>query len=114
MDKKKLHILQHSLGLDQYGEGRQYRNHFVTGEECDNFQPCRELVAEGLMTERAGNELTGGDSVFIVTRAGVDFVSKNSPAKPPEKKLTRSQRRYQEWLQSDCGLSFGEWIGANT
>ena len=108
----KLHILQHSLGLDQYGAGRQYRNHFVTGEGSDDFPLCRELVAEGLMTERAGNELSGGSPVFFVTRAGIDFVAKNSPAKPPEKKLTRSQRRYREWLRADCGLSFAEWIGA--
>lgn len=112
MDSKKLHILQHSLGLDQYGEGRQYRNHFVTGEGSDDFPLCRELVADGLMTERAGNKLTGGSPVFFVTRAGIDFVAKISPIKPPEKKLTRSQRRYREWLRADCGLSFGEWIGA--
>lgn len=43
----KLRILQHSLGLDQYGAGRQYRNHFVTGEGSDGFPLCRELVAEG-------------------------------------------------------------------
>ena len=65
----KLHILQHSLGLDHYGAGRQYRNHFVTGEGSDDFPLCRELVAEGLMTERAGNELSGGSPVFFVTRA---------------------------------------------
>ena len=108
----KLHILQHSLGLDQYGAGRQYRNHFVTGEGSDDFPLCRELVAEGLMTERAGNALSGGSPVFFVTRAGIDFVAKNSPAKPPEKKLTRSQRRYREGLRADCGLSFAERIGA--
>lgn len=107
----KLHILQHSLGLDKYGEGRRYRNHFVTGSGSDDFPACRELVADGLMTELTGNALTGGDSVFYVTRAGIDFVANNSAAKPPEKALTRSQRRYREWLRSDCGLSFRAWIG---
>ncbi|MHB0986236.1 MAG: hypothetical protein ACYC05_11690 [Sulfuricella sp.] len=33
----KLHILQHSLGLDKYGDGNQYRNHFVTGPGSTDF-----------------------------------------------------------------------------
>ncbi len=108
----QLHILQHSLGLDQYGGGTQYRNHFVTGPGSKDFANCRALVAGGLMTERAGNELSGGDSIFCVTPKGIDFVALNSPARPPEQKLTRSQKRYRAWLNADCGLSFAEWLGA--
>ena len=104
---KKLHILQHSLGLDQHGNGSQYRNHFVTGPGSNDFDACRALVSEGLMTERAPSELTGGDVLFIVTPKGVDFVALNSPEPP---KLTRSQKRYREFLKSDCGYSFGEWL----
>jgi len=107
----RLHILQHSLGLDQYGNGNQYRNHFVTGEGSTDFDDCRALVADGLMTERAGNELSGGDSVFRVTPKGVDFVALNSPKRPPEPKLTRSQKRYREYLRAESSLTFAEWIG---
>ncbi len=107
----RLHILQHSLGLDQYGGGNKYRNHFVTGEGSTDFDDCRALVADGLMTERAGNELSGGDSVFRVTQKGVDFVALNSPKRPPEPRLTRSQKRYRDFLKADCGLSFREWLG---
>lgn len=32
MKASLLNILQHSLGLDEYGRGTPYRNHFVTGE----------------------------------------------------------------------------------
>lgn len=28
------------------------------------------------------------------------------------RKLTRSQRRYKEWMRSESSLSFAEWIGA--
>jgi hypothetical protein len=28
------------------------------------------------------------------------------------RKMTRSQKTYQEFLDADCGFSFGEWIGA--
>ena len=106
----KLHILQHSLGLDQYGAGSQYRNHFVTGEGSTDFDDCRALVADKLMTESAGNALSGGDSVFRVTQKGVDFVALNSPKRPPEPKLTRSQKRYREFLKDASGLSLREWL----
>lgn len=110
----KLHILQHSLGLDQYGQGRQYRNHFCTGPGSTDFDACRSLVADGLMTERAGNELSGGDSVFSVTRNGIAYVALNSPNRPPATKQTRSQKRYAEFRASDYSGSFAEWLGVAT
>ena len=107
----KLHILQHALGLDAFGEGRRYRNHFVTGEGSSDFGDCCALVADGLMTQHPGNELSGGDSVFAVTRDGIAYVEANSPRRPPAPKLTRSQQRYRNWLRADCGISFAEWLG---
>lgn len=112
MTTQHLHILHHSLGLDQYGQGNQYRNHFVTGEGSKDHSACMELVDAGLMTRRSGNPLTGGDDLFIVTTKGIEFVALNGPAPPPRAKLSRSQKRYQAFLRADTGLSFAEWIGA--
>lgn len=102
-----LHILQHSLGVDEFGRGRQYRNHFVTGPGSVDHPICMDLVKRGLMTRRDGSVLTGGDDLFMVTRAGRDWMSANSPLPP---KLTRSQQRYQDYLDEDGCLSFGEWL----
>jgi hypothetical protein len=102
-----LHILQHSLGVNEYGEGRQHRNHFVTGEGSDDYPHCMALVDAGLMTRRAGSAISGGDDIFHVTADGKEYVAANSPARP---KLTASQRRYQDFLDEDCGYSFGEWL----
>lgn len=88
MDKDLLHILQHSLGLDKYGQGRQYRNHYVAGG--DDVRKCRELVALGHMREHPANALTGGGPCFTVTRDGINAVAEHSPAPP---KLTRGQQR---------------------
>lgn len=106
-----LHILQHSLGLDEYGQGRQYRNHFVTGPGSKDWGDCRALVDAGLMTEKKGHELlTDGDSVFYVTQAGKDYVAKESP-KPP--KVSRSHARYLRFLEFGDGfrtfLDFCRW-----
>jgi hypothetical protein len=102
-----LHILQHSLGLDQYGRGEIYRNRFVTGPDGDDYAPCRELVGLGFMVEHPPRELTGGMSCFVVTDAGRAACVLESP-RPP--KVSRGRKRYQEWLDADCSLSFGEWM----
>lgn len=106
----KLQILQHSLGVDQYGNGRQYRNHFCTGPSSADYDYCLALTAEGLMTRRTGSEISGGDDIFHVTAKGVDFVALNSPIEPPAPKLTRSQKNYQEFLTAECNETFGEWM----
>jgi len=104
MDARKLDILQHSLGLDQYGRGTGYRNHFCSGGE-DEFI-CRELVAEGLMHECPVCDIVPGYNCYV-TEAGKKAIREHSPAPP---KLTRSQKRYQRFLDADCGLSFKEWL----
>lgn len=99
-----LHILQHSLGVDEYGQGRQYRNHFVAGG--DDVTLCRELVSLGYMSERQATQLSGGDPWFQVTPAGIDAVALFSPAPPPPRKRTQ----WDEYLDHDSCDRFGEWL----
>lgn len=49
--------------------------------------------------------------MFTVTDKGKTAIKELSPAPP---KLTPGQKRYLRWLNSDCGLSFGEWLKAAT
>jgi hypothetical protein len=113
-----LHILQHTLGRNQYGKnpnGRaDYRNHYCAGESTDDFAKCREAVAQGLMREYPPREISGGDHIFVVTDAGKAYISEHSP---PEPKLTRGQKRYREWIGSAAAnfgdMTFGEWLKAN-
>jgi hypothetical protein len=95
MSPKLLRILQHSLGADEFGRGNQFRNHFCTGPGSKDYDACKELVGMGLMNERRGNELSGGDSIFRVTGDGKEAMTRESP-KPP--RLTASQARYQRYL----------------
>lgn len=105
-----LQILQHSLGVDQFGRGNQYRNHFVTGEGSTDHPVCMEAVNRGLMTRHAGNALTGDMDLFYVTEAGKVYVAENSP-KPDRKQKNRD--RYSRYLSvSDCmpDLTFGDFL----
>lgn len=108
MNSDLLHILQHSLGVDQYGRGNQYRNHFVTGPDTTDFPKCMELVGLGLMKDTGLHPICdGGDHVFTVTAKGKTAMHMNSPEPP---KLSVSQARYRRYLAADCGMSFKEWL----
>jgi hypothetical protein len=110
MTPEQLQILQHSLGLDQYGQcemrdGYYPRNYFCAG--YNDAETCRSLVALGYMAEYQASELTGGDPLFRVTKQGENAVKAESPTPP---KLTRGQRRYRQFLHADTGRSFAEWL----
>lgn len=107
MDAKQLQILQHSLGVDQYGRGRMYRNHFVTGEGSKDHADCLALVERGDIIRHAKVELYGGDDLFQVTQQGRETVMAESPAPP---KISRSKKRYLDYLNADSGLTFFEWL----
>ncbi|ARO22906.1 hypothetical protein TAL182_CH01093 [Rhizobium sp. TAL182] len=107
MEENQLHILQHSLGLDQYGRGQMHRNHFVTGAGSDDHAACMALVALGYMTRRANVQIYGGDDLFHVTEVGKRAVIDASPAPP---KLSAGQQRYLDYLDADSSLSFGDWL----
>ncbi|TDX72629.1 hypothetical protein EDE05_12850 [Neorhizobium sp. R1-B] len=107
MDAKQLHILQHSLGLDQYGRGTFYRNRFVTGEGSIDHPICMELVALGYMKRFQAVELFGGSDAFTVTEEGKRAAVAESPAPP---KLSRSKQRYIDFLAYDGSMTFMEYI----
>lgn len=106
---EKLHILQHALGLDAFGQGTWYRNHFVSGPSCDNYATLQELVADGLMVEHPPRDLSGGDSCFVVTEAGKKAVLERSQAPP---RLSRSKKRYRRFLSwtDATGLPFRDFL----
>lgn len=105
---EQLHILQHSLGLDQYGQGRDYRNHYVAGPETDCWPDLQILVNAGWMEDHgAQQKLCGGAHYLSVTREGRKAIRTHSP-KPP--KLTKGRRVYLAYLNLDFGISFGEFL----
>lgn len=103
MTPEQLHVLQHALGVDKHGQGEMYRNHFCAGGT--DVPICESLVALGLMETFTRSYLPYYNCT--VTNAGRTAMMAESP-KPP--KLTRSQRRYREFLHADTGRKFGEWL----
>jgi hypothetical protein len=104
LEKRQLEILQHALGLDQYGQGKPYRNHFCAGDKDE--AACQKLVALGYMDQRPTTEIFPYFNC-VVTEAGKEAVRRESPAPP---KLTRSQKNYRAFLSADCGMTFFDWL----
>ena len=104
LTKEQLQILQHSLGVDECGQGEMYRNHFCAGG-CDETL-CRELVDMGYMQQHLTTKWLPYFNVSV-TPDGIAAMVRESP-KPP--KLTRSQKRYRQFLRADTGRPFGEWL----
>lgn len=110
MTKEELHILQHSLGVDQYGQGTNYRNHFVAGAGGPDDVRCRILVSHGYMSLGRKDDLSGGEQTYHVTPAGIVAMHRES-AKPP--KLSRGQQRYRDWIDRTSEFeTFGEYLKA--
>ena len=113
---EKLNILRHSIGYDDKGGDRyasarsidERRNRFVTGLENRDGILCQELCAAGYMVDHGAQSTMGGDHYFQVTEEGRAVVLLHKPIPP---RMTASKRRYQQFLDADCGLSFREWLG---
>jgi len=109
LTSKELDFIQHALGVNEFGCGRQYRNHFVTDAAGPDGLVCERLVGKGLMERGRKDELTGGSQCYHVTFTGKRAMASESKLPPVQ---TASQRRYAQYLNEDSGLSFGEWLKA--
>lgn len=109
LESDALQILQHSLGLDRYGQGPRFRNHFVAGGR--DLVICRDLVALGFMVEHPASGITGGSPWFNVSPLGIEAVELQSPVPPTPPKASHSQRRYRDYLRADAGYDFAEFLG---
>jgi len=66
---KQRELARHALGLPNK-KRKSYRNHFVTGKSSSDYPHWQEMVAAGFAAVRGGNELTGGDDLFRLTKKG--------------------------------------------
>lgn len=98
------HIITHSLGLDDYGRGRCYRDYYVAGPALEGT-PMRLLVDRGHMKDHGPQKIYSGDRLFTVTYAGKRWMLENVPPLP---KMSKSKLRYQEYLR--CGECFDNFL----
>lgn len=103
MKEEQLHILRHSLGIQEDGRGNEHRNHYAADPNPDLIALC----ALGYMVDRGAVAMWGGMHGYQVTDSGKEFVRTNKP--PP---LSPSRQRYLDYLRADSGLTFIQWLRA--
>jgi hypothetical protein len=70
LNKAEWHVMAHATAWDS--KDRLYRNHFCAGPGHDDWATIQGLCERGLMRiSRKPSALSGGDTVFLVTRAGI-------------------------------------------
>ena len=109
MTPRQLEIIQHALGCDQYGRSPKgctpyYRNQYCAGG--DDEAVCRALVELGFMQQHKTTEWLPYFNCSV-TPAGIKAMRDESQAPP---KLTRSQKRYRDYLNADLDISFREYM----
>lgn len=99
LDDKSLHILRHSLGLDDNGHGCIYRNHYVAGQWHHSYERLLALVQSGHMEQRpVPNFLGPSDDVFSVTEKGQAAAFVPEPPLPPAKRRWQAYQEVKEVL----------------
>lgn len=101
LTERDLEILRHSLGLNER-TNEPYRNNYAANPGDLDY-----LVDAGAMFK--GRAIPGGLQYYHVTPEGIEAAKKSHEARKP--KLTRSQRRYRDYLRVDgCFDSFGHYL----
>lgn len=103
-------IIQHTIGVDEYGREFHKRNFFGTESTCADGKICEQLVAAGLMKWHGKSAMCDNEDQYTVTADGRRFFFSSCPTIPKTKKKTAAQKRYQEFLDADSGVPFFEWI----
>ena len=108
LDDKSLHILRHSLGMDDNGHGNMYRNHYVAGPGHHSYDRLLALVQSGHMEKGdACKFLPSGDEVFYVTEKGRAVAFVPEPPLPPAKRRWKAFRELKEVMTE---LSFRSFL----
>lgn len=101
-------VLFHTLGINYRDEA--FRNYFVAGSTHSDMPTIISLIRKGLMCA-GGTSITSYEQYFYVTEAGKIIARKLKKEEiTSRQKLTRSQKRYRNFLSCGCSNTFGECL----
>jgi hypothetical protein len=77
LSKEERHVMAHATGWDSANPG--YRNHFCASPGHDDWATLQRLCDRGLMVVgRQPSAISGGDTTFWVTDAGLEALKRSS------------------------------------
>lgn len=69
MTPYQVELGRHALGLPNKRK-TSYRNHFCAGLAHSDYSYWAEMVRNGYAKKHSATEITGGDDLFVLTKAG--------------------------------------------
>lgn len=123
LTEKEFEIVAHALGIrldlakrshkkkDKYLPEEFYRNYFCAGAGHSDIPTLESLVGKGFMHKwnQFDNQYYGVTELGISEFRDTFFLEITKNFKP----LTRSKKRYRDYLDTDNGLTFAEFLGIN-
>ncbi|MBA7934061.1 hypothetical protein HV127_22860 [Klebsiella sp. RHBSTW-00215] len=97
-----IELMQHALGINERNR-TPCRNYFLAGDGHADNMKWQALVSDGYATSRPAPGFVGGGIIYSVTDKGEELAISSLPE---HKKKTR----YEEYLDADSCLPFGEWL----
>lgn len=103
-------LLAHAMGLSGT-KLESHRNYFAASPNSHD-QKQWEILCENDLAENRGSRPIFGDLICYVVTAKGEPAARNwaCSQKPPEVKMTRSQKRYAAYLHDETTESFFEWM----
>src|SRR5690606_27160603 len=83
MTPEQRNLARHALGLPNKRR-MSYRNHFVTGPGCSDYDRWMGMVERGHAKRRDASPLSGGDPVFWLTGSGAKLALARGERLDPE------------------------------
>lgn len=107
ISKEEKDVLFHTLGYNY--KDTPFRNYFLTSATSSDYKHLASLEDKGLVGRaQTPSFLDKKDILFYVTDTGKSLAKELYIESQP--KLTRSQKRYQLYLQSEADEPFGVWL----
>lgn len=107
--KEEKNVLFHTLGFNY--SPRVDRNFFGTSKGCSDCIACESLVVKDLMSSNTAPSWSGDDFVFTATSAGRSVAFKlDKEHRDSLPKLSRSQKRYRAYRESESEETFIDWL----
>lgn len=104
--KRQIELLWHALGLSS-NQREPFRNFFHAGPGHWDMPDLEALETAGLMTRFKRPSFVEQDAIFFgATDEGKALAISQLPQ-------SRKFTRYQQFMDSDCGNTFAEYLGIN-
>lgn len=121
ISEKQIDIIGHSLGVnayharlsnkpkDKFLPDEFYRNYYCVGSSANFTDDMIDLEQRGFIDKW----MHGKQLYFQITKEGINYFKNYfiEEITSKQKPITKSEKKYNEYLDADCGDNFSDFLG---